>query len=733
MAAAEVSPGAAMPAGLSRRRVRTPVILQMEAVECGAAALAIVLAHHGRWVPLEELRRQCGVSRDGSKASNVVKAARAYGLNGRGFRREPAGLGDLPLPMVVFWNFNHFLVVEGYDEAGVYLNDPAGGHRQVGWDEFDLAFTGVVLSFEPTAEFVKGGEPPGLLGALAARLAGQRAALWFLLAVGLTLILPGLIVPAFARVFVDEVLVGGQAGWVRPLVLGMVATALLRAGLMALEKHALLRLEAGLAVAAGSRLFWHLLHLPIEFYTQRYAGEVGARLAISDRVAHLVAGELPAAALNLFTALFFLVVMASYDPLLALVSLTFAVANIALLQSVARRRKAANQRLAIDGGKVMGASMNGLMLIETLKASGAEGDFFEKWAGYQARWLMSLQAQARASLLLNGLPTTFAALEAAAIVGLGGLRVMEGAMTLGMLVAFQSLAQSFAQPVHALVGLGARLQQLQGDMDRLDDVQRVAPEPTSLARPDETAEPSAARLDGRIELRKVSFGYNRAAAPLIEDFSLVVEPGQRVALVGPSGCGKSTVSRLLMGLYQPWSGDVLLDGQPRAAWDRDRLALSMAVVDQEIALFAGSVRDNLTLWDDTVPDASVVRAATDACVHDAILVRPGGYDGPVDQDGRNFSGGQRQRLEIARALVNEPRILVLDEATSALDPVVEQRIDSHLRRRGCTCVIIAHRLSTVRDCDRIYVLREGRIAEAGNHDELMAIPDGLYRRLAVIE
>lgn len=715
--------------GMKLRRVETPTVLQLEAVECGAAALGIVLASHGLWEPLESLRTACGVSRDGSKASNILKAARERGMTARGFRKQPLELIDLPLPMIVFWNFNHFLVVEGFGREVVYLNDPAGGRRTVGWEEFDQAFTGVVLVFEATPEFRPGGVRPGVLRALLGRLAGFGNAFAFLALVGLTLVLPGLVLPALSRIFVDEILVGQQRNWLTPLLMGLAVTALVRSALTLLQKHYVLRAETAIAVSSASRLFWKMLRLPVEFYTSRYAGEIGSRMAINDRLAKMIAAELPTMALNITTALFFFAVMLTYDVPLALTSFAFAAANLWLLQSVSVRRKAMNQKLAIDGGKVAGASINGLTLMETLKASGAEGDFFEKWAGYQARWLSSMQQLARSSLLFSALPSALASVEAALLVGIGGLRVMEGAMTLGMLVAFQSLAQSFSGPVRELVALGDRMQQLQGDIDRADDVLRAAPDPgAAMTAPDAKAI-GAGRLRGHVELKNVTFGYSRAAPPLLRDFSLAVEPGQRIGLVGASGCGKSTVARLVMGLYEPWTGTILFDGRPRGEWDRDQLAISVAMVDQDIVLFGGTIRDNLTLWDATVPDEAVVSAAQDACIHDAITGRAGTYDAMVEEGGRNFSGGQRQRIEIARALVNNPAILVLDEATSALDPLAEEEIEANLRRRGCTSIVVAHRLSTVRDCDRIYALREGLVVEEGTHDELMRLPDGYYRQL----
>lgn len=713
-----------------RHRVVTPTVLQLEAVECGAAALAIVLAYHGRWVPLHELRLRCGVSRDGTKASNILKVAREYGCTARGFRKDVGELAELPLPFIVFWNFNHFLVVEGLSAEIVWLNDPAEGRRTVTWEEFDESFTGVVLTIEPTDEFERGGERPGALRELIANLWPHKAAFAFLIAVGLTLVLPGLAIPAFSQIFVDDYLIGRQHRWLLAIVLGLAFVALLRAGLSALEKHVLLRARSTIATTTASKVFWQLLRLPVEYYTQRYAGEVGSRVAICDRMARVAASELPAAALSIVVALFFFVVMLLYDATLAFLSLAFAVGNLWLLRLVAERQKSMNQRLAVSEGKVVGTTMTGLMLIETIKASGAESDFFETWAGHQARLLNSAQDMARAAMTVEALPSALSAAQIALILGVGGYRVMEGALTLGMLVAFQSLAQSFSSPVQRLVDLGSRTQQMRGDLDRLDDVLRAASEQTA---PEEPQRASPGRVQGRIELRNVAFGYSRSGSALVSDVSMTIEPGQRVALLGASGSGKSTIARLIMGLYQPWAGQVLIDGRPRAEWNRDQLALSLGYVDQDIILFEGTIRENLTLWDESISDAAVVRAAQDACMHDAILQRPSGYESRLGEGGRNFSGGERQRLEIARALALEPRILVLDEAMSALDPVLEQRIDENLRRRGCTTVLVAHRLSTVRDADRIYVLEAGAIAESGTHDELMAKSGGLYRRLVSSE
>jgi NHLM bacteriocin system ABC transporter peptidase/ATP-binding protein len=723
------------------KRTRTPTVLQMEAVECGAASLAMVLGFHRRWVALEELRLKCGVTRDGSKASNVLKAARGYGMIARGFKREPAELRAMPLPMVVFWNFNHFLVVEGFAAGRVFLNDPGSGRRAVPDAEFDQSFTGVVLTFEPGPDFTPGGSAPSVWAALGRRCAGLSDAIAYLVLAGLALVVPGLLLPVFSSAFIDRVLVSGLQDWWRPLILGVALTAGVRAALTWLQGYYLLRARTRLALAAASRFFWHALRLPVEFYTQRSPGEIGARLAINDRVAATLTGDLAQALLAVLQALFFALVMFFYDIPLTLVSLTVAALNVAVMAALARRTREASQRLAIDSGRVVGASMNGLLVMETLKSCGGESGFFARWAGYQARLSNSEQAMARSALVPGALPGLLAGLNAALLLGVGALRVMDGHLSIGMLVAFQSLSASFIGPVQSLVALGRKMLELEGDMHRLDDVTDYAEDPWTAqpgVRAPMAAEveggaagapAAAARLQGRVEFRDVSFGYNRTDVALIENFSLVLEPGKRVAVVGPSGCGKSTVSRLLAGLYRPWEGQILFDGRPREEWGRFEFAAALALVDQDVVLFDGSVRDNITMWDRSLAEADVLRAARDACIHDAIMARPGGYEARMEEGGTNLSGGQRQRIEIARALVANPRVLVLDEATSALDADTEKRIDDNLRRRGCACLIIAHRLSTIRDADEIVVMSHGRIVERGTHAGLAAIAGGHYARL----
>lgn len=708
-------------------RKRTPTVLQMEAVECGAAALGILMGHYGKFVPLEVLRQACGVSRDGSKASNVVKAARSYGFEARGFRYEPAEVLALQQPVIVFWNFNHFLVLEGVSKAGVHLNDPASGPRTVSQEEFDEGFTGVTLVIAPGPDFQPGGEASSIFTGLRRRLPLGEPALLFLVLAGLFLVLPGLVLPVFSKIFIDDYLIGHLDSWIKPLLLGMGVTAILQGLLIWLQRYYLTRFHAKLAMATSSQFFWHVLRLPVMFYAQRSAGDISSRVAINNRVAELLTGELATTLLNVLVLLFYAALMFSYDLVLTLVGMAVAVLNVVFLRQVARQRKDVNMKLAADGGKLLGTSMNGLQMIETLKASGMESDFFAKWAGHHAKVVNGLQQMGSQGVLLMAVPPLLTALNGVLILSLGGLRVMDGALTMGTLVAFQSLMSSFLQPVNQLVALGAGIQEMEGDMKRLDDVLEYAPDPQADPGQAPVAE-APARLEGLVELRQVSFGYSPLEAPLVQDFNLVLRPGTRVALVGASGCGKSTLSRLVMGLYEPWSGAILFDGKPRKEWPRATLVNSLAMVSQEIALFEGSIRDNLCLWDDSIPEEQLVRAAQDACIHDALVTRPGGYDAPVQEGGANFSGGQRQRLEIARALAVNPRVLVLDEATSALDPLTERLLDDNLRRRGCTCLIVAHRLSTIRDCDEIIVLDQGRVVQRGTHEEMRLAP-GPYAAL----
>jgi ATP-binding cassette subfamily C protein len=709
-----------------KKHVHTPTLLQLEAVECGAASLGMILAYYGRWVPLAELRRACGVSRDGSKASKIVVAARSYGLSAKGFSKDMEALKAVAFPYIVFWQFNHFVVVEGMDHEWVYLNDPACGHRKVTRDEFDRGYTGVVLVMAPGPEFMKGGKRSSLVPGIALRLRSQWTTVLFCFVAGLLLFIPNMAIPIYTSVFIDTIILDGRTSWLRPLLTLMFGTIAVLAILHVVERVYLRRLRIALTAQFSSHFFWHLLKLPMSFYAQRYAGEISYRTHANARVAEILAGQLASTLIALVTMVFYLAVLLYYNGFLTAIGVLFALINFLALRALYHRQLEANIKLAQDSGKAAAIAMTGIESMETLKASGMEGGFFAKWAGYYTKAAVAGQDMEAANLGLGVLPTFLEGLSLVLILVVGGFQVLAGGMTIGMLVAFEGLMRNFLAPVGDLLSLGGTLQQLQGDLLRLNDVLEnpVARDEGGGMR-DEVESPSSSpsslmrvRLEGDVAIDGLAFGYSPLEPPLIKDFTLKIGPGQRVALVGGSGSGKSTLAKVITGLYEPTAGVVRFDSVPRGQLNPAVLANSLSFVDQDILLFEGTVRDNLTLWDRTVADEALLRACRDACIDDVVQALPGGLDAKLQEGGTNLSGGQRQRLEIARALVNNPSILVLDEATSALDAESEFLIMENIRQRGCTCVLVAHRLSTIRDCDEIILLRHGEIIERGTHDSL---------------
>ena len=712
-----------------RRRVRTPTVLQMEMTECGPASLAIVLGYLGRRVPLEELRVACGVSRDGSKASSIVRAARRYGVDAKGFRLEVDEVLAGPFPVIVYWNFNHFLVVEGVSRTKVYLNDPAIGPRTVTHKEFGDSFTGVVLRFAPGPDFRKGGATAGLLSRLRRRMAGYGPAMWFVAWVSLMLVVPGLVVPGATRIFVDDILINRFESWLLPLLIGMGAVFLLQVLLTTIQELALLRIELKLALEQSAQFTWHVLCLPIEFFSQRFTGDLANRISANDRVAQLLARDCGHTAATCLTAAFLGIVMLSYNVTLAGIAIVGVVINIVALNVVRRALADVALRLQTEEGKLYAVSVVGLRSIETLKSTGTEGDFFAKWTGHHARTLNSEQKLAVYQQASNLVPPLVSSLTAAAVLGVGALQVVDGALSIGTLVAFQSLLMSFSAPIAQLVATASKIQQASADLARLEDVLHCE---LDWRFPETPPAPLETFTAGRLTLKDVAFGYNPMEPPLVEGFSLDVAPGQWVGLVGASGSGKSTLGKLITGLYEPRTGEVRIDGHTLKEWGRERLAHIVSSVDQDISLFKGTLQDNVTLWDETASHRNVLAAINDAGLADVVKNLSGSIEGVIDEGGRNLNGGQRQRIEIARALAQEPAILVLDEATSALDSVSEDAILTAVRRRGMTCVLVAHRLSTIRDCDEIIMLERGKIVERGTHAAMMQT-GGPYSRLISAE
>lgn len=689
----------------------------MEAVECGAASLGIILGYWKRFVPLEELRVACGVSRDGSNALNLIKAAEKYGLVGKGKKKEIEELYEIEHPAVIFWNFNHFLVLEGFGKKKIYLNDPAFGPRTVTYKEFAQGYTGIVLSFTPGSEFEKGGQTFSLTKELVRRLRSVKMPLFYLFLTGLCLIVPGLALPAFTRVFIDEVLVSNVLGWNWNFILGLLLTTTIGGCLYFLQQYVFKFLHGRLSIQFSKDFLWHLLKLPVEFYTQRFSGEIAYRVALNNEITHMMTGSLAMTCLDLVVVIFYGFIMLRYDLLIGGIGFAAAIANILIFWGIQRGRKDSYARLQQEKGKWMGNAIGALQQMDTIRSAGIESDFFARFAGYYTKNLNARQEISKNDAILGTVPIFLQGLAIAGLLVLGALKVMDGQLTIGMLMALQVLMISFLHPITNFVNFGLVMQNLKIDLARLADVLNNRTDPIYDESPPLSASPTS-KLQGYLEFRDITFGYSPLAPPLIESLSFSIKPGQRVALVGPSGCGKSTVAKLACGLYRPWKGDIFFDGKPHRETSSKILVHSLASVDQSIFLFSGTVRENLTLWNSSVTDEMLMHAAKDACIHNEIIERDQGYEAELIEGGKNFSGGQRQRLEIARALLYSPSILVMDEATSSLDSETEKQISDHMRRRGCSAIMIAHRLSTIQDCDEIIVLNKGKVVERGTHTEL---------------
>ncbi len=708
-------------------------MMQLEATDCGAACLGIVLAHHGCWISLEELREQCSVGRDGSNLKDIAQAARSYGLEATGHSCQIGQLAALPMPIILFWGFNHFVVLEGMAGDRFFLNDPAEGHRNVDREEFDRHFTGVSLLLRPGSEFRQQGARRSVVRRFWPWLRAHKPLLARTTVFGLLLAIVLLALPLLLALFVDRVLESGQTELSWTLTAGTLLVGVSAYLLTWLQMRSLRNLVIRLSITRSDSFLDTMLRLPIRFHAHRLSGDLALRLRTIDQMADTGAGQLVRLSVDLIMSVAFLAVMLVWHPPLALVVAGLGGSCFVMTRLLARQRRDHNHRLRREQSLLAGVSAAGLSSIESLQATARENDFFSDWSGRQARELVARQEFVELGHVASSLPQLFQLLNAAAVFGLGGWLMMLEHISLGQLMGFYILADNFIRPVARIGQFSDMLETLEADLTRMDDIIN-APHETALAvngasGPGKimTTE-GQLRLIGKLEMKGVTFGYQKNRDPLVRDFSLTIEPGQRIALIGPSGSGKSTIAQLVAGLYLPWSGDILFDGHPIGDIPREVFCRSIAIVDQNPVMFAATIRDNLTMWDTTVPDHYVTSAARDASIHEDIISRPEGYESMVEEGGQNFSGGQRLRLEIARALVNKPSLLIMDEATSALDPVIELIIDDSIRRRGCSCLIIAHRLSTIRDADRIMIIDGGRIVEQGTHNELHT-RDNIYRKL----
>ena len=712
---------------------KVPIVMQLEALECGAASLTMILAYYGKWIPLEQVRSDCGVSRDGSNAKNILRAARSYGLVAQGYRYETDMLRkNGKFPCIVHWNFNHFVVLNGFKGNKAILNDPARGTYSVSIENFDKSFTGICLMFEPSESFVPEGKPKSMISFFKEKMRGAGVAVAFTVMTTVTMSLIGIINPAFSRIFVDRLLTGQNPEWLIPFIGSLAMLSIIQIVMAFIEAIYTARIGAKIDALGSTSFMWKVLRLPMEFFTQRMAGDIQQRKGSNASVAKTLADTFAPLVIEAGMMVFYLVVMIRYSLFLTLVGVLSIVINLFLSRIISKKRVNITRISMRDAGKLTGATVAGIEMIETIKASGAENGFFEKWAGYQASVNTQRVKYVKLNQYLGMLPFLVSAIINTAVLIIGVYLVMEGAFTVGMVIAFQGFLGSFMSPVQKFISAGQTLQEMRTSMERIEDVMKYPTDKLCDQASEDGEQDTYSKLSGNVELKNVTFGYSRLGEPLIKDFNLTLTPGKRIALVGMSGCGKSTVSKLISGLCQPWSGEILFDGKPISAIDRSVFTGSLAVVDQDIIIFEDTIANNIKMWDSSIEDFEMILAARDAQIHSDIMQREGGYSYKLTEGGKDFSGGQRQRLEIARVLAQDPTIVILDEATSALDARTEYEVIRSIKDRGITCIVVAHRLSTIRDCDEILVMSGGVVVERGTHDELYA-HDGFYTKLVTSE
>ena len=716
------------PRPLTKGVAKVPIIMQMEALECGAASLAMILAYYRKWIPLEQVRVDCGVSRDGSNLKNVYQAAKSYGLKVSGYRMELEAIRtSCTFPCIIHWNFNHFVVLNGFTKNKAVLNDPARGKVLVPMEEFDQAFTGVVLTLEPGEGFVPSGKRRSTVDFARKRLKGAGAAVAFVILTSVISHLFGIVNPIMSRIFYDQLLPGKAPNWVMPFIMIMAILVAFQIIVEWARTIYSLKIDGKMAIEGNASYMWKVLRLPMEFFSQRLSGDILQRQGDNATIAGTLIQTVAPLVLNTVMMFFYLIIMLRYSPLLTLVGLTSLLINLLIARHVSEKRVNLTRVQMRDEGKLMSTTMAGISMTETIKSSGAEDGFFRKWSGYQA----SVNTQQVKFKTMNSkfgiIPGFISTITNYAVLFLGVRLSMQGNFTLGMITTFQGLLASFMEPAMTLISAGQTIQEMRTQMERVEDVMEYPDDPM-LHTVAKEENPDYAKLSGELELKNVTFGYSRLADPVLVDFSMHLKPGSRIAIVGGSGCGKSTASKLITGLYQPWSGEIRFDGKLISEIPREVFTGSVAMVDQDIVLFEDTISNNIRMWDESIEDFEVILAARDAQIHDDILQRPGGYDAKLIENGRDLSGGQRQRLEIARVLAQDPSLIILDEATSALDAKTEYDLVKAVNERGISCIVIAHRLSTIRDCDEIIVLDKGRIVERGTHDELYA-RGGIYTEL----